>query len=52
MPPSVPQPPPTPYSENRRGLETRQRVLEVTSDLIRAHGYADVTLDQISSSAA
>lgn len=50
----MPAPTPlTPHAnpKNRRGLETRQRVLEVTRDLMRAHGYADVTLDQISASA-
>ncbi len=47
---ALPSAPPS-AQKNRRGLETRQRVLEVTRDLIRVHGYADVTLDQISGSA-
>ncbi|CAG9173867.1 hypothetical protein LMG23992_02563 [Cupriavidus laharis] len=48
---SAPPSAPPAAQKNRRGLETRQRVLAVTRDLIRAHGYADVTLDQISGSA-
>lgn len=35
-------------ARNRRGLETRQRVIAVTKGLIGEHGYAEVTLDQIS----
>ncbi|WP_431822024.1 TetR/AcrR family transcriptional regulator [Burkholderia sp. F1] len=37
--------------KNKRGLETRQRVLVVTKALIGEHGYSEVTLDQISSAA-
>ncbi len=51
MPASAPSSAPPAAQKNRRGLETRQRVLAVTRDLIRAHGYADVTLDQISGNA-
>ncbi len=32
----------------RRGLETRQRVIELTKTLIAEHGYGEVTLDKIS----
>jgi AcrR family transcriptional regulator len=35
----------------RRGLETRQRVIELTKSLIAEHGYGEVTLDQISAHA-
>ncbi|MFS8973083.1 TetR/AcrR family transcriptional regulator [Cupriavidus necator] len=38
-------------AKNRRGLETRERVLAVTRALIGTHGYAEVTLDQISAAA-
>ncbi len=37
--------------KNRRGLETRQRVIALTKGLIAEHGYAEVTLDQISAAA-
>ncbi|SPA23871.1 putative transcriptional regulator, TetR family [Cupriavidus taiwanensis] len=43
--------PSAPVAKNRRGLETRERVLAVTRGLISAHGYAEVTLDQISAEA-
>jgi AcrR family transcriptional regulator len=36
----------------RRGLETRQRVIVLTKDLIAEHGYAEVTLDQIAAVAS
>ncbi|WP_407935920.1 TetR/AcrR family transcriptional regulator [Cupriavidus necator] len=43
---------PTPTAaKNRRGLETRERVLAVTRQLIGTQGYAEVTLDQISAAA-
>ncbi|MDQ0143551.1 TetR/AcrR family transcriptional regulator [Cupriavidus necator] len=45
------QNPPAPVAKNRRGLETRERVITVTRGLISAHGYAEVTLDQISAEA-
>ncbi|WP_427311941.1 TetR/AcrR family transcriptional regulator [Cupriavidus sp. H39] len=45
------QNPPAPVAKNRRGLETRERVITVTCGLISAHGYAEVTLDQISAEA-
>jgi len=51
MPAFPPPSSPPAAQKNRRGLETRQRVLAVTRDLIRAHGYAEVKLDQISVSA-
>ncbi|CAG2151182.1 TetR/AcrR family transcriptional regulator [Cupriavidus numazuensis] len=35
----------------RRGLETRQRVIDLTKTLIAEHGYGEVTLDQISAHA-
>ncbi|MFC4520930.1 TetR/AcrR family transcriptional regulator [Cupriavidus pinatubonensis] len=35
----------------RRGLETRQRVIELTKSLIAEHGYGEVTLDRISAHA-
>jgi len=38
-------------TKNRRGLETRQRVIALTKALIAEHGYAEVTLDQISAGA-
>ncbi|MBP0632598.1 TetR/AcrR family transcriptional regulator [Cupriavidus sp. AcVe19-1a] len=35
----------------RRGLETRQRVIDLTKALIAEHGYGEVTLDQVSAHA-
>ncbi|WP_432258695.1 TetR/AcrR family transcriptional regulator [Cupriavidus sp. TMH.W2] len=53
MPPTRPaaQMPSASVTKNRRGLETRERVIAVTRGLISAHGYAEVTLDQISAEA-
>jgi AcrR family transcriptional regulator len=35
----------------RRGVETRERVIALARELIAEHGYAEVTLDQISAHA-
>lgn len=39
---------PTKY---RRGMETRQRVIDLTKTLIAERGYSEVTLDQVSAQA-
>ncbi len=49
--PATPDAQATP-AKNRRGLETRQRVIALTKGLIAEHGYAEVTLDQISAAAS
>ncbi|QEZ48268.1 TetR/AcrR family transcriptional regulator [Cupriavidus oxalaticus] len=49
MPPSTKVPPAA--LKNRRGLETRDRILAVARELISAHGYSEVTLDQVSARA-
>lgn len=51
MPPEPPHGSTPGPAKNRRGLETRERVLRITRRLIGTHGYAEVTLDQISAEA-
>ncbi|BDB28130.1 hypothetical protein Tamer19_36240 [Cupriavidus sp. TA19] len=50
---SAPETPPSRggTTKYRRGLETRQRVIDLTKALIAEHGYGEVTLDQVSTHA-
>lgn len=49
--PVAPEVPKGAVTKSRRGLETRERVIATTRALIAEHGYAEVTLDQISAQA-